>query len=60
MKDKGQNTVEYIVLVAAVIAVIVLFMQSGRGGFREKLFNIYNNTSSGILGRVDYLANSHQ
>ena len=48
-KRKGQSTVEYIILVAAVIAIIFVFLNTG-GPFRTA----YNATlTSGINGMQD-------
>ncbi|MDO8675286.1 MAG: hypothetical protein Q7K71_04115 [Candidatus Omnitrophota bacterium] len=47
MKTKGQSTVEYILLVTAVIAVIILFTGPG-GAFRNKLSDTINKTTDGM------------
>jgi len=49
-KHKGQSTVEYIVLVAAVIAVaIAFFTGTGAGTFR----NTMNSTLATASGQID-------
>ncbi len=48
-KQRGQSTVEYIVLVTAVLAVVILFLTNpGIGGFQSKL----NQTMSGVTGQM--------
>jgi|GEM_PF-1659999 len=55
--NSGQSTVEYIVLVTAVIAVVILFMNNG-GTFRQKINNVYDETTNGIVSRADFIANT--
>ncbi|MBI4308984.1 MAG: class III signal peptide-containing protein [Candidatus Omnitrophica bacterium] len=52
---KGQSTVEYIVLVTAVLAVAILFMVSGGGNspFQSKL----NSTLSTVTDQMTNMAN---
>jgi competence protein ComGC len=48
-KQKGQSTVEYIILVAAVIGILIVFLRPG-GVFQ----NAYNDTlSQGTNGMVN-------
>lgn len=58
----GQSTVEYIVLVTAVIATIIFFVAPGKDGkstFQNKIVNVLNETSEGVVDRSAVLANSH-
>jgi len=56
---KGQSTLEYIILVTAVVAVAIVFLRPQRGG---KLFDTvegsYNEVSDGINTMTDKLTNS--
>ena len=51
-KDKGQSTVEYLVLFAAIIAVIIIFLQPG-GVFSTA----YNGTLSQGTNGMEDMAN---
>ena len=55
---KGQSTVEYIVLVTAVIAVIIAFATSNNGGLRGKLGNTYNQLGDNWTNKARTLADS--
>jgi len=47
---KGQSTVEYILLVTAVIAVVVLFTTGrGSGTFQNGLNKVFNTTTQDML-----------
>ncbi len=46
-KKKGQSTVEYIVLVAAVLGVILVFL--GPSGVFQKAFNSILGTGTGSM-----------
>ena len=49
LKDRmGQSTVEYIVLVSAVIAVIIVFMVSPNSPFKTKLNGTLNSMSESM------------
>lgn len=58
---KGQSTLEYIILVTAVVAVAIVFLRPQSGG---KLFdtveNSYNQVSNGITILTNKLTNSWQ
>lgn len=49
---KGQSTVEYIVLVTAVLAVAILFLTSPKGPFQTRL----NSTLSTVTGQMTNMA----
>lgn len=52
---KGQSTVEYILLVTAVIAVIVLFTVGNTSLFQTRLMNVFNSTTQDMLNVATYL-----
>ena len=53
---KGQSTVEYILLVTAVIAVVVLFTTgNGNNSFRHGLNQVLNSTTQDMLNTATYL-----
>jgi len=47
-KTKGQSTVEYVLLVSAVLAVIIALTTNKNTGFQQKLTNTVNTTMSGM------------
>ena len=56
---RGQSTVEYILLVTAVVAVIIVFVTSNnKGGFQRQLNTTLNtviqdmNSMAGSIGRI--------
>ncbi len=49
--NKGQSTVEYILLVTAVLAVVILFTTGDRSPFKNRLTNVLNLTT-GDMERV--------
>ena len=55
---KGQSTVEYIILVAGVIAVIVVFVGSPSSPFRSALNRTYASATNGMENMANRLANS--
>jgi hypothetical protein len=50
-KRKGQSTLEYVLLVTAVIVVIIGLVVSPQSPFRTKL----NSTISGSMDSMDYM-----
>lgn len=58
---KGQSTLEYIILVTAVVAVAIVFLRPQSGG---KLFdtveNSYNNVADGLTTRAANLTGTWQ
>jgi Flp pilus assembly pilin Flp len=52
---KGQSTVEYILLVTAVIAVIVLFTVGNTSLFQTRLSSVFNTTTQDMLNVATYL-----
>ncbi len=57
-RKKGQSTVEYIVLVTAVIAVILVFLGSG-GIFQSALNTTLNQGTASMQLLANRLANSY-
>ena len=58
MKNNGQSTVEYILLVTAVIGVIILFTTGNNSGFKQSLNKTINMTSAGMENMALRLTNS--
>ena len=56
-KKKGQSTVEYVILVAAVIALLILFLGSG-GVFRNAFNETLSTGTNGMQDMANRLANS--
>ncbi len=52
---KGQSTVEYILLVTAVIVAIALFTMNG-GLFQTRLGTVFNQTTQDMLNVANRLA----
>jgi hypothetical protein len=52
---KGQSTVEYILLVTAVIGVIILFTTGPNNLFQSRLANVFNSTTQDMLNVASYL-----
>ena len=52
---KGQSTVEYILLVTAVIAVIVLFTVGNTSLFQTRLTSVFNTTTQDMLNVASFL-----
>lgn len=55
INKKGQSTVEYILLVTAVIAVVILFMTGDKSKFQERLTNtldISTNSMANVAIRL--------
>ena len=55
MPHKGQSTVEYILLVTAVVAVIILFTVGNKSLFQTRLTNVFNQTSQDMLNVASHL-----
>ncbi len=56
---KGQSTLEYIILVTAVIAIIIVFL-GPFGIFRPKLNQVLEDTSNSMLNMSNRLMNSRR
>jgi len=54
---KAQSTVEYMLLVAAVIAVVVMFTTGqGSGGFQHGLNQVFNQTTQDMVNVANRLS----
>ena len=52
---KGQSTVEYILLVTAVIAVVIFFTTGQRQPFSDGLNSVFNPTTQDMLNVATHL-----
>ena len=59
MKNKGQSTVEYILVVTAVISVIILFTTSRKDGFQNRLANVFEQSTESMVNVTNRLATSN-
>ena len=53
---QGQSTVEYIILVGAVIAAILIFMNSSDSPFKTKIKNVYSNMTTTMTDSASSLS----
>lgn len=53
---KGQSTVEYIVLVTAVLSVAILFLTNKNAGLQSKLNTTMDQVSDGMTNMADRLS----
>ena len=58
-KQSGQSTVEYIILVTAVLGVIILFMTGQNSVFQQKIGNTVTEATNQIKSKGGELADSH-
>lgn len=58
MGHKGQSTVEYILLVTAVIGVIILLTNGKSSPFYNKMTNTVNMTMTGMEKEAQRLTNA--
>ena len=58
-KTKGQSTVEYILLVTAVIGVMIFFLTNKNGGLQGKLNSTVDTAANSIGNMSDRLDRSH-
>ena len=56
---KGQSTVEYLILVAGVIAILLVFVGNSGSPFRKALNSTYDSATNGMQNMAGRLANSH-
>jgi uncharacterized protein (UPF0333 family) len=54
-KKKGQSTVEYIILVTAVIAVIIFFVVNDSSPFRSKMNQTLGNATDAMVNMAQRL-----
>jgi len=60
IKKRGQSTVEYVLLVAAVIAVMIAFTTQPKSGVQGQLNSTLNQAYSTVGDMTERLANSEQ
>ena len=58
MKKSGQSTIEYILLVTAVVAVVIILTTGQNSLFQQKLTNTINITAEGMQSMASKLTNS--
>lgn len=57
-KKKGQSTVEYLILVAGVIAILLYFVGNSGSPFRTALNQTYQSATNGMVNMANRLQNS--
>ena len=57
-KKKGQSTLEYIVLVTGVIAVLLIFLNPTNGKFKEAFENTLIQGTNGMVDMANRLGSS--
>ena len=55
---KGQSTVEYLILVAGVIALLLVFVGTKNLGFQQALNDTYTKATDGMTNMADRLRSS--
>jgi len=56
-EEKAQSTVEYVLLVTAVIAVVILFTtRTGSGTFQGGLNQVFNQTTQDLINVANRLS----
>jgi uncharacterized protein (UPF0333 family) len=56
---RGQSTVEYILLVTAVVAVMIVFATNKNGGFQSQLNGVLGTAANEMNSQVQVLDASH-
>lgn len=59
-QESGQSTVEYILLVTAVIAIVIVFTVGNNSSVKSKLNNTYETVTNGVSDKAGILADSHE
>ena len=54
-KKKGQSTVEYIILVTAVVAVVIVFVVNPTSPFRSRLNQTLGNATDAMVSMANRL-----
>ena len=57
-KIKGQSTVEYLILVAGVIALLLVFVGGNTGVFQTSLNSTYTKATDGMTNMAERLRGS--
>jgi hypothetical protein len=55
---KGQSTVEYIILVTAVVALMLFFMNPKNGALQNKMNSTLDTVAGGMETRADQISKS--
>jgi hypothetical protein len=55
----GQSTVEYILLVTAVVAVMIVFATSNKGQLQTQLCSVLNTAYADVADKASALSASH-
>jgi len=55
-RNQGQSTVEYILLVTAVIGVIILFTTGKTSVFQQRLNSVFDSTTNDMLNVANRLS----
>lgn len=50
--DRGQNTIELILLVVCVVVVMIFFLNPKNGPFKRKLEDSLNTVATGQIGSI--------
>jgi uncharacterized protein (UPF0333 family) len=58
-KRKGQSTVEYVILVAAVLAIVIAFVAGNNSPFSKALNSAFSTGATGMNDMADSLSKSH-
>ncbi len=58
INKKGQSTLEYIILVTAIVAVAIVFLKPGDGKLATSVSNSYTTAANGINILTDKLTQS--
>lgn len=56
---RGQSTVEYVLLVTAVLAVVIAFVVGQKSPFQTQLNQAYNTATQGMNVEGEQLSSSH-
>lgn len=57
-KKKGQSTLEYIILVTGVIAILIIFLNPNNGLFMNSFNAALQSGTNGMVNMADRLAGS--
>ncbi len=57
-KKKGQSTLEYIILVTGVIAVLIIFLKPNGGIFTKAFDGVLNSAKDGMVNMSNRLSGS--
>ena len=57
---RGQSTLEYVLLVTAVIVVLIGLLASNNSPFRNALNSTLNSGLNGMTSQAAWMANNHQ